>query len=595
MKREVEMIRTHTCNELSRKNIGEKVKLCGWVHSIRDHGNLKFIDLRDRYGITQIVCSPEEVSEQIWNKLKELKNEFVISVEGFVVGRPEETINKKIDTGEIEVKLIDFVVLNESKNLPFEIEEKEKINETLRLKYRYIDMRKSGLQKNLIKRSDFLFYVREFLKKENFVEIETPILTKSTPEGARDFIVPSRLNPGKFYALPQSPQLFKQILMIGGFDRYYQIAKCFRDEDLRADRQPEFTQIDIEMSFIEEEDIISMVENLLKYAIEKTFEIKVEIPFKKISYNNAIEKYGTDTPDMRLNIEFVDLTKVFEKSEIRIFTEIIEKKGVIKGFFIKDGEKISLKNIEEYNEFVKNSGGNGIGWIRFKGEEIQSPLKKFLLEDIVSEIKNLSPYKTSSEVLLFLGGEKKWVNETLKNLIDKIKEKLIEQKEQFSFVWIVDFPLFEYNLEEKRIQSVHHPFTSPKIDDIKILEIEPLKVKSRAYDIVLNGIEIGGGSIRINKREIQEKIFKIIGLEEKIYLERFGFLLEALEYGAPPHGGIAIGLDRLLMILLGEESIRETIAFPKTQKGVCLLTDAPGDVEYNLLKENKIRIDISEK
>ena len=364
------MIRTHTCGELSRKNVGEKVKLCGWIHSIRDHGNLIFIDLRDRYGITQIVCSQEGISVEKWEKLKEIKNEFVISIEGYVVERPEETINKKIPTGEIEVKLINFEILNTSKILPFEIEGNEKINETLRLKYRYLDMRKPDFQKNLIKRSDFVFHVREFLKKHNFVEIETPILTKSTPEGARDFIVPSRLNPGKFYALPQSPQLFKQILMIGGFDRYYQIAKCFRDEDLRADRQPEFTQIDIEMSFIEENDIITLMENLFKDVIEKTFGIKIEIPFKKITYNEAIEKYGTDAPDMRTNIEFVDLTRIFEKSEIRILNEIIERKGVIKGFFIKDGEKITLKNIEEYNEFVKNAGGNGIGWIRFKNDDI---------------------------------------------------------------------------------------------------------------------------------------------------------------------------------------------------------------------------------
>ncbi len=581
--------RTHYCGDLRITDNGQKVKLCGWVENWRDHGGIVFIDLRDLTGITQIVFNPE-VSKEVHEIAHKLRAEFVIAIEGEVSPRPEGTVNPKLPTGEIEVIVKKVEILSPAKTPPFIIEDRIEVSENLRLKYRYLDLRRPKMQKNIVIRHKTAQIVRNFLNENNFLEIETPFLTKSTPEGARDYLVPSRVNPGKFYALPQSPQLFKQILMISGFDRYYQIVRCFRDEDLRADRQPEFTQIDMEMSFVDREDVMNITENLIKKIFTEIKGLEFNENFPVITYSEAIDKYGLDAPDIRFDLHLVNLTDIFQNTSFKVFANAVKNKGIIKAIKVKDGAKFSRKDLDDLTEFVKIYGAKGMAWIKILENEWQSPIVKFFSDDEKQKLQerlNLEP----GDLVVFGADSSKIVNESLGHLRKELAKRLnLINENEFKFVWVIDFPLLEWDEEEKRYVALHHPFTSPLDEDIELLETSPDKVRSKAYDIVLNGIELGGGSIRIHRKDIQEKVFNALGLEEKDAKEKFGFLLEAFEYGAPPHGGLAIGFDRLLMFLTDSENIRDVIPFPKTQKATCLMTGAPSEVDKKQLKELNIKI-----
>ncbi|MDP9749624.1 aspartate--tRNA ligase [Thermoanaerobacter pentosaceus] len=583
--------RTHMCGELTVEDVDKSVVVMGWVQRRRDHGGLVFIDLRDRTGIVQVVFN-NEVSSEAFEKVQGVRSEYVLAIEGKVVKRAPENVNPKIATGEIEIYANTLKILSKSETPPFPIEDRSNVSEAIRLKYRYLDLRRPSMQKNLMTRFKITKVVRDFLNKNGFIEIETPLLIKSTPEGARDYLVPSRIYPGKFYALPQSPQIFKQLLMISGFDKYYQIAKCLRDEDLRADRQPEFTQIDIEMSFVEVDDVLEINEKMIAQIFKETLGIDVPIPFKRLSYQEAMERFGTDKPDLRFGMELKDLSDIVSRSEFNVFKTALKNSGSVRGINVKSAASMPRRQLDELVELAKTYGAKGLLWMQVFENEVKSPATKFLSEEEIEKILERLEAETG-DLLLIVADKDEIVFDTLGHLRLELGKRLnLIDENKYEFVWIVDFPLLEYDSEEKRYVAKHHPFTAPKDEDIDLLEKEPLKVRAKAYDIVLNGVEIGGGSIRIHDTELQKRMFKVLGFSEEKAWERFGFLMEAFKYGAPPHGGIAYGLDRLAMIITGSDTIRDVIAFPKTQNAVCLMTDAPSEVSEEQLKELHIKVDL---
>lgn len=587
------MHKTHSCGELRKSDCGKTVTLMGWVHRRRDHGGLIFVDLRDRAGLVQVVFDPA-CGEENFTKAEAVRNEYVLAVEGEVIPRSDETINPNLATGEVEVAAKTLRILNKAKTPPFYIEDGVDVDEMVRLRYRYLDLRRPEMQNNLILRHKVAFAMREFLDQHGFLEIETPMLCKSSPEGARDYLVPSRIHAGEFFALPQSPQLFKQILMVSGMEKYFQIARCFRDEDLRADRQPEFTQLDLEMSFVEEQDVQQLMEQLLAYVFKKSLGVDVPTPFKRLTWREAMDKYGSDKPDLRFDIPLIDVGDIVKESQFQVFVNVLANGGQVKGICAPGCLKYSRREIDDLTKFVAIYGARGLAWMQVTEEGVKSSVTKFFSEEQLQAIVEKMGAQ-AGDLLLFVADKPAVVADSLGHLRCEIakREGLINEDE-FNFSWVVEFPLFEYSEEEKRWVAMHHPFTSPMDEDLDYLFSDPGRVRAKAYDVILNGVELGGGSIRIHRRDIQEQMFKCLNLTPDETQEKFGYLLNAFEYGAPPHGGLAFGLDRMIMLMARRESIRDVIAFPKTQSASCALTEAPSSVSDKQLRELHIKVNLPE-